>query len=141
MAATAFAAVVALVACDGSTGPEDPLTQRPGDGPSAGGPLVQRDASIPGEWTRRLVIMDNAGGISESGTTWRFASDGDGRRTLVSRNYTAGLIDSVTTDLQWSTSGDRLTIDFLPPASGRTSFRYRVVADTLSLDELRFVRQ
>lgn len=135
--------IVAVAACDGDGGDlTGPIGERPPPGGFiGGGSSTRQDASLIGEWTRRLVVMDNSGGISESATTWIFAAGGEGQRIQVSRNYTVGLVDSLFTSIGWSTNGGRITIEFRPPSSGEVSFRYSVLADTLSLDELRFVRQ
>lgn len=102
---------------------------------------MQRDANVVGTWTRRLVLLDGHGNLVESETTWRFDPDGDALRLQVARNWTVGIVDSLRTLLRWRTAGDRLTITFPPPDSADVEFRYRVLADTLSLDELRFVRR
>lgn len=134
-------APLALAACDsGTTG----LDRRPG-APSSGGvisaPSVQRDSSIVGTWVRRVVILDNSGGISESATAWTFDPGGIGSRLQISRNHTAFLADTAVTLIEWSTSANRVAIEFLPPASGTVDFQYRVNLDTLTLDTQKFVRE
>lgn len=130
-----------LASCDGGT---TGLDRRPG-APSSGGmisaPSVQRDTGIVGTWVRRVVILDNSGGISESTTAWTFEPDGFGSRLQVSLNHTAFLADTAVTFIEWSTSANRVTIEFLPPASGTVDFQYRVNMDTLTLDTQKFVRE
>ena len=135
-------ALAGVAACnDSGTAGLDPRDDATRPGGIVGGPANQHDASLVGYWSRRLVTLDNSGNVSESATEWQFEPEGTGFRLQISRNYTAFLADTAVTFIEWSTSGGNVTIDYLPPASGSVTFRYRVLLDTLSLDELRFVRE
>lgn len=141
LAAAVTATLLLLVACDdgGTVGLRTPATIPAGGAPLPGSSPGARE--VVGTWTRTLAFSDGFGGFNTSETTWTFAPTGVATRLVIARNLAAALADTVATRGTWNTSGDQLTFSFDPPLTGAVSYRYRVVPDTLYLDELAFARR
>ncbi len=141
LAAGAMAALLLSAACDegGTVGLRTPATIPAGGAPLPGSAAGARE--VVGTWTRTLAFSDGFGGFNTSETTWTFAPTGAATRLVIARNLGAAVADTVTTRGTWTSSGNQLTFSFDPPLTGAVSYRYRIVPDTLYLDDLAFARR
>src|SRR5215211_1397802 len=96
-----LALVIALsglvAACDGAgvVGPDHTSV-------GFGGNSTTLSQSLVGTWRHTFAFLDEFGFANSTETTWRFAADGTAERSLVTRNLTVGLSDTLLTTARWS---------------------------------------
>jgi hypothetical protein len=117
-----------IVACEGS-GVVHPTHTSAG----FGGNSTTLSQSLVGTWRHTFEFFDDFGFANSTETTWRFAADGTAERSIVARNLTAGLADTLLTTARWTASDDTLTIEFTAPSPGTVDFSVSVQGNQLTL--------
>jgi hypothetical protein len=105
------------------------------------GTTSAQDSTLVGNWTRLVLYDDEAGNLLGSRTTWTFSSDGNAVKTVVSTNFTEGLIDSTFALARWTTANGQVTVSFTEAGAGTVTFPYAVAGTLLTLGTLDFARQ
>lgn len=107
---------------------------------TGGGGTTAGSSALVGQWSRSVYVSDADGNLHESRTVWEFRADGSAIRTTTAWNITQGIADTTVTVAQWSASGGTLTITYVTPAGGTTSYAYGIVLDTLTIGPEQYTR-
>ena len=111
-----------------------------GTGATGGSGGSSPQTLLLGVWTRAIYVEGIDGDLHESRTTWDFRGDGSAVRTVRAWNVSEGIYDVVVNVAQWRVSNSSLTIAWVPPGSGSTTFQLKVERDLLQIGSEQYAR-
>ena len=105
----------------------------------AGDPRPRLQESILGRWQNTLVLQTQTGDVQTNETTWTFEVSLDCSRLVVIRSTALFFPDSTLTSCSYEARSTEVDVLF-EGSTEVVTFDARVLADTLLLDQFRFLR-